>query len=175
MKTDFGLTIIKNKKFSDSRGCFIESWNKEKYKELINFDFVQDNLSFSKKNVLRGLHYQTGFSAQGKLIRVIDGEIYDVAVDINQLSPTYGHWEANILDINTQAFIPIGFAHGFCVLSKTATVLYKVTNYYNKSAERTIIWNDRQLNIDWPIKRPILSAKDKRGIAFKDIWNTSGN
>ena len=157
-----GLIIIEPKVFRDSRGLFYEVYSESKYKEQgVPARFVQDNHSISEKGVLRGLHYQVN-PGQGKLVRVVRGEVFDVAVDIRKGSPTYGKWwglslsEAN----NLQLYVPVGFAHGFCVLSDSAEVLYKCSDYYSPQNERGIIWNDPDLAIDWPIENPMLSEKD---------------
>ncbi len=168
-KTPLGCTLIELEKFYDERGYFYETYNYNNYKEFLKYSFVQDNVSFSKKNVLRGLHFQTAIAAQGKLIQVLSGEIYDVAVDIRLGSPTYGQWEFFILNGETQVFIPPGFAHGFLSL-EDSLVCYKVTNHYNKPYERCIIYNDETLNIQWPIDNLIVSEKDLAGMKFKDIY-----
>ncbi len=159
------VMIIQPRVFSDERGYFSETWNKERYIELgIKEDFVQDNLSYSKKHVLRGLHFQNP-NSQGKLVYVLSGEVFDVAVDIRLNSPTYGEWVGVTLssDNKRQFYIPPGFAHGFCVISESALFAYKCTDKYNQYAEHTIIWNDADLAIDWPIKNPIVSEKDQHG------------
>jgi len=156
-----GLLIIEPKVFSDPRGVFYEVYSESKYNEHGISRFVQDNHSVSKQGVLRGLHYQVN-SGQDKLVRVTQGEIFDVAVDIRKQSPTYGKWWGLSLSEtnNLQLYIPVGFAHGFCVLSESAEVLYKCSDYYSPKDERGILWNDPNLAIDWPIKDPILSEKD---------------
>ena len=157
-----GLIIIEPKVFRDSRGLFYEVYSESKYKEQgVPGPFVQDNHSISEKGVLRGLHYQVN-PGQGKLVRVVRGEIFDVAVDIRKSSPTYGNWWGLSLSEtnNLQLYIPVGFAHGFCVLSDSAEVLYKCSDYYSPQNERGIIWNDPDLAIDWPIENPLLSEKD---------------
>jgi dTDP-4-dehydrorhamnose 3,5-epimerase len=152
--------------FPDERGFFLESYQKEKFRQAgIDADFVQDNHSKSCQGTLRGLHYQIR-QAQGKLVRVIAGEIFDVAVDIRKNSPTFGHWVGVYLSAENKRslWVPIGFAHGFYVTSADAEVLYKATDYYAPQWERSIIWNDPGINIAWPIKvGPILSAKDQMG------------
>jgi dTDP-4-dehydrorhamnose 3,5-epimerase len=158
--------------FADNRGFFFESYNQQKFtdKTGINVKFVQDNHSFSKQNVLRGLHYQV-IQPQGKLVRVVVGSIFDVAVDIRRSSPTFGKWVGCELSAENklQLWIPPGFAHGFLVLSEVAEVLYKTTEYYNPQGDRCILWNDPDLAIDWHLSAsPILSAKDKAGKAFKN-------
>jgi dTDP-4-dehydrorhamnose 3,5-epimerase len=152
---------------SDNRGFFFESYHQKRFEEAIGrkVSFVQDNHSRSCKGVLRGLHYQIAHP-QGKLVRVIHGEVFDVAVDIRRQSSTFGKWVGSILsaDNKQQFWLPGGFAHGFLVLSDTAEVLYKVTDYYDPSDERCIVWNDRGLAIDWPLSTaPILSRKDAEG------------
>jgi dTDP-4-dehydrorhamnose 3,5-epimerase len=158
-----GLTLIKPRAFSDNRGFFIESYKKSIFKENgIIEDFVQDNQSFSKKNVLRGLHFQTDPHAQGKLVRCISGEIQDVAVDIRRDSPTFLQWYSIVLSAENKAmlYVPAGFAHGFLTLSETAEILYKVTHEYVASADSGIIWNDPDISIEWICSEPILSEKD---------------
>ncbi|MBD2454937.1 dTDP-4-dehydrorhamnose 3,5-epimerase [Nostoc sp. FACHB-87] len=165
------ILLIEPQVFSDSRGFFFESYNQQKFTDKLDhpFNFVQDNHSFSKKNVLRGLHYQI-IQPQGKLVRAIVGSIFDVAVDVRKSSPTFGQWVGYELSAENkrQLWIPPGFAHGFLVLSEVAEVLYKTTDYYAPQGDRTILWNDPDLAIDWPIQEPpILSAKDSNGQAFK--------
>ena len=165
-----GLLILEPKVFSDARGFFLESYNERTMAQAgIAERFVQDNHSFSAPNVVRGLHYQV--RPQGKLIRVPVGEILDVAVDLRRSSPTFGQWYAvNLSDTSKQMlWIPPGFAHGFRVLSEGAHVLYKATDFYDPSAERTIAWNDATLKIDWQLAdAPIVSAKDSVGVAFRE-------
>lgn len=165
------VVLIAPKVFGDDRGYFYESWNRRTLAGLgIEADFVQDNHSRSQKNVLRGLHYQIEH-AQGKLIRVIAGEVFDVAVDLRRSSPTFGKWAAFTLsaDDKQMAWIPPGFAHGFCVTSDSAEFLYKTTDYWNPAHERTLLWNDPALGIPWPIAgAPILAAKDAAGIPLAD-------
>jgi len=156
------VVIIEPKLFKDSRGYFFESYQVEKYDEIINSaKFVQDNFSRSSQNVLRGLHYQLQ-KPQGKLVWVVSGKAFDVAVDIRQGSPTFGQHVTAILDGEThrQMYIPPGFAHGFCVLSPEVNFCYKCTDYYDPAGERGLRWDDPQLNIDWPIDKPLLSDKD---------------
>ncbi|NEU74131.1 dTDP-4-dehydrorhamnose 3,5-epimerase [Hassallia byssoidea VB512170] len=158
--------------FADNRGFFLESYNHQKFidKTGINVKFVQDNHSYSKQNVLRGLHYQI-VQPQGKLVRAVVGNIFDVAVDIRRSSPTFGQWVGCELSAENkcQLWIPPSFAHGFLVLSEVAEVLYKTTNYYNPQGDRSILWNDPDLAIDWHLTAPpILSAKDQAAKAFKD-------
>ena len=155
--------IIEPKVFGDERGFFLETFQSDRYAELagISLPFVQDNHSRSSKGVLRGLHFQKT-KPQGKLVRVVRGEVYDVAVDIRSGSATYGQWEAVILseENKTQFWVPPGFAHGFVVLSETADFEYKCTDYYDPSDEGSLLWNDPDLNIPWPIDNPKLSEKD---------------
>ena len=158
-----GLLVVQPDVFLDERGYFFESFNKEKYVDGgINFSFVQDNISKSKKGTVRGLHYQVGESAQGKLCSVIVGKVLDIAVDIRFGSPTFGKYYS--LELNeekkNQLWIPPGFAHGFSVLSDDAIFSYKCTNIYNKQAERSILYNDEMLKIDWKVEMPIVSPKD---------------
>ncbi len=154
--------------FGDERGFFFESFNQRTFEQAIGspVSFVQDNHSRSARNVLRGLHYQIS-QPQGKLVRVVVGEVYDVAVDIRRSSPTFGKWVGAILSAenNHQLWIPQGFAHGFLVLSETAEFLYKTTDYYAPEHERCIAWNDPQLAIQWPLEQaPSLSCKDSQGL-----------
>jgi dTDP-4-dehydrorhamnose 3,5-epimerase len=163
--------VLEPRVFHDERGFFLESYNEKVFAETgIRERFVQDNHSFSTRNVLRGLHYQVE-QVQGKLVRVPDGEILDVAVDLRRSSPWFGKWTAvRLSGQNKQMlWIPAGFAHGFCVLSDAAHVLYKSTGYYAPQCERTIVWNDPELNIKWELEAdPIVSAKDQRGVALRD-------
>jgi dTDP-4-dehydrorhamnose 3,5-epimerase len=166
-----GLLAIEPKIFGDSRGFFLESYNKKRYEEAgITDDFCQDNLSFSRRGVLRGLHVQNP-NPQGKLVSVIQGEVYDVAVDIRKGSPTFGKWYGLVLSAErkNQLFVPKGFAHGFCVLSETALFSYKCSDFYNVKAEICLKWNDPSIGIEWPIRDPELSAKDSEGLLLKDI------
>jgi dTDP-4-dehydrorhamnose 3,5-epimerase len=167
-----GLLIIQPSIFNDDRGYFFESYNKERYQEFgIPLEFVQDNISKSKIGTVRGLHYQVGEKAQGKLCQVIEGEVLDVAVDIRFGSPTFGKHFSLILnsELKNQLWIPVGFAHGFSVLSDEAIFSYKCTNYYSKADERAILFNDPDLKIDWKIENPIVSEKDLTAVKFKDI------
>ena len=166
-----GVLLIQPAVYSDPRGRFFESFQKERYKEIgIKEEFVQDNQSVSLKNTIRGLHYRVS-PEQAKLVRVIKGEVFDVVVDIRSQSPTFGQWRGYTLsDSNCrQIYIPVGFAHGFCVLSETAEFLYKVSEYYSAEKEKGIMWNDRDIGIKWPTSKPILSEKDKTNPALKDI------
>ncbi len=154
--------------FGDDRGFFFESFNQKLFEQATGLkrEFVQDNHSRSQRGVLRGLHYQLSPKAQGKLVRVVQGEVFDVAVDIRKNSPAFGQWTAATLsaDNKQQLWIPEGFAHGFLTLSETAEVLYKTTDYYVPEYERCIVWNDKEVNIRWPLRDdPVLSGKDQRG------------
>lgn len=166
------VMLIKPQMFGDERGFFFESFNQARFEEAIgkSVQFVQDNHSRSLKNVLRGLHYQIK-QPQGKLVRVVQGEVFDVAVDLKKSSNTFGKWVGVILSAKNkrQLWIPEGFAHGFFVLSESAELLYKTTDYYAPDFERCIHWNDATLNIAWPPGvRPILSGKDTRGTSFDE-------
>ena len=160
------LIIIENKVFKDERGYFTETYNETDFFEIgINNKFVQDNESYSKQGTLRGLHFQNKFP-QGKLVRVTEGEVFDVAVDLRKESSTYGKWFGVYLnnDNKRQFFVPEGFAHGFLVMSEYAKFNYKCTNFYNPNYEDGIIWNDKTVNVDWPthkVKEIIISDKDK--------------
>ncbi len=166
-----GVVILEPRVFGDQRGFFLESYNERAFAELgIEERFVQDNHSSSRRNVLRGLHYQIKHP-QGKLVRVVEGEVLDVAVDVRRNSPTFGRWEAVRLsgENKRMLWIPVGFAHGFRVISESAQVLYKATDYYAPEYERTLAWNDPDLEIDWALEGdPIVSAKDQRGVALRD-------
>lgn len=167
-----GLLIIESNVFEDDRGYFFESYNKMRYHEAgLNFDFVQDNISKSKKGAVRGLHYQVGEFAQGKLCQVILGEVLDVAVDIRFNSPTFGkHVSVILSEANKKQFwLPPGFAHGFSVLSDEAIFSYKCTQVYDKESERGILYSDPDLAIDWKIDDPIVSVKDQNACRFKEI------
>ena len=172
-KTDIeGLIIIEPQIFKDSRGAFFESWNAKKFKQLgINEDFVQDNQSVSSKGVLRGLHFQNPPYAQAKLVRVIEGSVLDVAVDLRKNSPTYGKHVSVILSEqnNKSFFIPKGFAHGFLSLEDNTVFNYKCSDYYNKESEGSLLWNDEDLKIDWQIDNPLVSKKDLQGDFFKNF------
>jgi len=166
------ILLIEPEVFGDDRGFFFESFNQNKFEEAIGkkVNFVQDNHSKSLKGVLRGLHYQLTPMAQGKLVRVIQGEVFDVAVDLRKSSLTFGKWVGEVLsaDNKKQIWIPEGFAHGFVTLSDTADFLYKTTNFYSKEYERTINWNDKTIGISWPIKDVSLSAKDELAQSFEE-------
>lgn len=158
------VLLLEPKIFGDERGFFFESFNARTFNQVIGRDvtFVQDNHSRSRQGVLRGLHYQLSPAAQGKLVRCVSGEVFDVAVDLRQSSPTFGQWVGTRLSAenNRQMWIPEGFAHGFAVLSEVADFLYKTTDYYTPALERCIAWNDAEIGIAWPISAPILSSKD---------------
>ncbi len=168
------VMVVEPKVFGDARGFFYESFNQQAFNAATgtNLEFVQDNHSRSSKGVLRGLHYQLPPNAQGKLVRVVRGAVWDVAVDIRKDSPTFGQWVAETLteDNHKQFWIPPGFAHGFVVLSDTADFLYKTTNYYAPQSDRGIAWNDPDLGIQWPDlgMEFVLSDKDQKQSAFKD-------
>lgn len=167
-----GLFVIKPNVFEDDRGYFFESYNKNSFKQVgLDLDFVQDNQSLSQKGVLRGLHFQNPPHAQGKLVRVITGAVLDVAVDIRSNSPTYGKWFGEELTEQNKwmMYIPEGFAHGFLTLQNNTIFSYKCTNFYNKNSEDCILWNDKDLNINWNVTSPLLSEKDLQGKIFKDF------
>ena len=176
-----GLILLSTNKYSDNRGFFLESWNELEWRKILkdngqNFSkFVQDNHSWSTKGVLRGMHYQTNPYSQGKLIRCIKGEIFDVAIDIRLNSPTFGRWVGIYLsgENNMQLWIPSGFAHGFLTLSDQADVMYKVTEFWNKGCERILNWQDPSIDIQWPIENTVnsiqLSTKDKNASFLADL------
>lgn len=160
-----GLTLIEPQVYPDVRGVFIELYKHSEFMRAgIKEHFVQENYSFSKKDVIRGLHYQLGPTAQGKLVRCLHGEIFDIAADVQQHSPTYRKWEGVTLssDNRRQLYIPAGYAHGFCVLSDSAEVVYLCTEEYDPSIEQGIRWDDPLLAIPWPISKPILSDRDRQ-------------
>lgn len=157
------VVLIEAQAFEDERGFFMESFKESAFSSFgMDSRFVQDNLSHSRKGVLRGLHYQKSPKAQAKLVGVIRGEVFDAAVDIRKGSPTYGQWVGEILSSanHRMLYMPVGFAHGLCVLSDEADVFYKVTEEYAREEERGVIWNDPDIGIEWPVKGPILSKKD---------------
>jgi dTDP-4-dehydrorhamnose 3,5-epimerase len=165
-----GLLIIEPKVFGDARGYFLESWNRNRYREAgLDADFVQDNVSFSRRGTLRGLHFQNP-KPQGKLLQVLMGEVFDVAVDIRRSSPTFGRWHGLVLSAENkrQFYIPPGFAHGFAVLSETTLFQYKCTEFYSPKDEMAILWNDPEIGIDWPLKEPLLSERDAKGLRVRD-------
>ena len=166
------LLIFEPQVFGDARGFLLESWNARRFCDAVgsNISFVQDNHSRSRRGVLRGLHYQIK-QPQGKLVRVATGRVFDAAVDLRKSSPTFGRWAGAELsgDNHRQLWIPAGFAHGFLVLSDSADFLYKTTDYYAPQHERSVLWNDPAIGIDWPTDgEPTLSAKDKAGVLLRD-------
>jgi dTDP-4-dehydrorhamnose 3,5-epimerase len=169
-----GAWLLKPKVFGDSRGFFLESWNRETFRGLdLDLDFVQDNHSRSSKNVLRGLHYQSGETAQGKLVWVTSGTVFDVLVDLRKSSPTFGVWDGYVLNTEThdRLYVPPGCAHGFLVMSDVADFHYKATMPYAPATERDLRWNDPDLAIDWPIEiglQPVVSVKDAEAASFAD-------
>ena len=167
------LLIIEPEIYRDERGFFFESFNRKKFINALGeeINFVQDNFSHSKKGILRGLHYQLSPKAQGKLVQVLRGAVFDVAVDLRKNSPTFARWYGLELSSknNKQFWIPSGFAHGFFVLSENVDFLYKTTEYYSPELERSIIWNDPSLNIDWPSHNPKLSTKDAIAPLFSNL------
>jgi dTDP-4-dehydrorhamnose 3,5-epimerase len=171
-KTDLpGVLLIEPRVFKDSRGFFMETFHQKKYAEAgIDHAFIQDNYSHSTRGTLRGLHYQLEHP-QAKLVYVIKGEIYDVAVDIRRGSPGFGKWTGQYLSCKNrrQIFVPEGFAHGFCVISETADVLYKTTDLYKPDDEYGVLWSDPTIGIDWPVEVPIVSDKDKQFPGLQDV------
>ena len=167
-----GVLLIEPDVFRDDRGFFLETYNEEKYtREGLSARFVQDNHSKSKRGTLRGLHAQLR-KPQGKLVRAIEGEIFDVAVDVRRGSPTFGKWFGETLSAENfrQLYIPPGFVHGFCVLSDTAQVEYKCTDFYDPGGELSVLWNDPDIGIDWPLEgEPLLSGKDAAGLRLADV------
>ncbi|WP_139558119.1 dTDP-4-dehydrorhamnose 3,5-epimerase [Methylotetracoccus oryzae] len=166
-----GVLLIEPRVFGDSRGYFFESWNRQRYREQgVEIDFVQDNLSYSERGVLRGLHCQQPYG-QGKLVQVLEGEVFDVAVDIRRGSPTFGKSVSVYLSAENrrQLYIPPGFAHGFGVTSPHALFSYKCTDAYHPECEFTVLWNDPALALEWPIANPSLSDKDVKGLRLQDI------
>ena len=166
-----GVLIVEPDVFGDSRGFFMESWNQRRYGEQgVPTEFVQDNLSRSGKGILRGLHFQNP-NPQGKLVSVLDGEVYDVAVDLRRESKTFGKWWGTTLSSvdKRQLYLPPGFAHGFCVLSESCLFHYKCTGYYDPKSEITLLWNDPEIGIQWPIEAPVLSEKDRKGLKLSEI------
>jgi len=166
-----GVCVIEPAVYGDARGYFFESFHAAKYAELgIDARFVQTNVSRSARGVLRGLHHQWP-NPQGKLVSVLEGEVYDVAVDIRRGSPTFGQWEAAMLTASNhrQLWIPEGFAHGFCVVSDAATFMYQCTALYDPAADACVRWNDAAIGIDWPVAEPVLSAKDEKAPLLADV------
>lgn len=157
--------------YGDTRGFFLELWNRRRYTEIgIDVDFVQDNVSLSSQGILRGLHFQNP-NAQGKLVQVLQGEVFDVVVDLRRSSPTFGQWEGFSLDGDTkrQVYVPPGCAHGFAVLSASALFHYKCTSFYSPKDELSVRWDDPDIGIRWPLSQPILSAKDQNAPRLRDI------
>lgn len=167
-----GVLVLQPKVFEDARGYFFESYNRNLFlKAGLDLNFVQDNQSLSQKGVLRGLHFQNNPHAQGKLVRVITGAVFDVAVDIRKSSPTYGQWFGMELteENKTMMYIPEGFAHGFATLRDNTIFSYKCTNFYNKASEDCLLWNDPDIGITWNIENPLLSEKDLQGKRIKNF------
>lgn len=165
------VRVIEPRIYRDERGAFYETWHEQRYAAFgVNESFVQDNISRSGRGVLRGLHFQHP-NGQGKLVQVLEGEVFDVAVDVRAGSPTFGQWAGVTLssDNGLQCWIPQGFAHGFCVTSERAVFAYKCTAYYDPGSEHTLRWNDPDVGIDWPVAKPELSAKDRDGALLKDL------
>jgi dTDP-4-dehydrorhamnose 3,5-epimerase len=166
-----GLCIVEPKVFGDARGFFMETWNERRYREAgLEASFVQDNLSVSRRGILRGLHFQNPAS-QGKLVSVLQGEVFDVAVDLRRSSPTFGKWHATRLsgENKLQFYVPPGFAHGFQVLSETAMFHYKCTEFYSPNDELTLRWDDPDVRVQWPQPDPLLSERDAQGLRLRDI------
>jgi dTDP-4-dehydrorhamnose 3,5-epimerase len=171
-----GLKLVKPRIFEDDRGSFVETYREDRYREAgIDARFVQDNHSRSRRGTLRGLHFQTS-PGQAKLLRVVSGEVFDVAVDIRPDSPTFGRWEGVRLDgrEHHQVYLPVGFAHGFCVLSETADVLYKVSSFYDPSTESGFRWDDAEVAIRWPIDTPVVSPRDAKAMSFAALRRVLG-
>lgn len=167
-----GVLVLQPKVFEDARGYFFESYNRNLFLKVgLDLNFVQDNQSLSQKGVLRGLHFQNNPHAQGKLVRVITGAVFDVAVDIRKSSPTYGKWFGMELteENKTMMYIPEGFAHGFATLRDNTIFSYKCTNFYNKASEDCLLWNDPDIGINWNIENPLLSEKDLQGKRIKNF------
>lgn len=166
-----GIIVFKPKVFSDNRGSFYESWKNDVYQKAgIQEIFIQDDISYSVKNVIRGLHFQKGEKAQAQLVTILFGKVFDVCVDIRKNSPTFGQHISFELDYKEplQIYMPPGIAHGFCVISEQAILHYKCTKYYAPNQEGGIIWNDKELKIDWPTDSPIISRKDSENMTFSD-------
>lgn len=172
-----GVQIIELESYEDERGYFLESWNQQKYSKAgIAGPFVQDNLSFSKRDVLRGLHFQRP-RAQGKLVTVLDGEVFDVAIDLRPESQSFGKWlGVHLTSTNhLQLYIPGGFAHGFLTISDTALFCYKCTDFYSPESEFTLRWDDKNVGIRWPVNSPIVSQKDQTGLSLNDVVRLNQN
>lgn len=168
------IVLVEARRFADDRGVFAETYKRSAFSAHgIRETFVQDNLSHSRRGVLRGLHYQKHPKAQAKLVTVLRGEVFDVAVDLRRGSPTYGRWVGLTLSAEPfrMLYVPTGFAHGFCVLSESADVVYKVTEEYAPDLDRGIIWNDPEIGIEWPVAEPILSAKDAQLPSLREADN----
>lgn len=165
-----GVLLLEPRVFTDERGRFLEAWSERRYREArVPGPFVQDNVSVSRRGVVRGLHYQAP-RPQGKLVSVLRGAVYDVAVDVRAGSETFGRWVGvELSDDGRQLYIPEGFAHGFAALSEEVVLSYKCTDYYLPEADRVVLWNDPALGIDWPVEVPILSEKDRAGIPLADV------
>jgi dTDP-4-dehydrorhamnose 3,5-epimerase len=166
-----GLLIIEPKVFGDARGFFLESYNERRYREAgVNAAFVQDNVSFSRRGILRGLHFQNP-NPQGKLLQVLQGEVFDVAVDVRRGSPTFGKWHGLVLSSENrrQFYIPAGFAHGFLVTSDTALFQYKCTELYSPKDEMAVRWDDPAIGIQWPMNDPLISERDSKALRLQDI------
>ena len=166
-----GLLIIEPKVFGDARGFFLETWHEQRYREAgLDLHFVQDTVSSSRRGTIRGMHFQNP-KAQAKLVWVMDGEVFDVAVDLRRSSPTFGRWHGlNLSSQNRlQFYVPPGFAHGFAVLSETALFTYKCTEFYSPKDELTLSWDDQDIGVKWPFSGPLLSEKDKNGVRLKDL------
>jgi len=166
-----GVLLIEPSVFEDKRGFFMETYQQKKYMDSgIKSNFIQDNLSFSVRGTLRGLHYQLPHT-QAKLVHVIEGEIFDVTVDIRSGSPSFAKWTGVHLsgENRRQLYIPEGFAHGFCVLSETAIFMYKCSDFYSPDSERGILWSDPDIGVDWPVENPVLSKKDRNYDYLKDV------
>lgn len=166
-----GVILLEPTLFGDERGYFLESWNRRRYEEIgIAANFVQDNISFSENGILRGLHFQNP-QPQGKLVQVLQGAVFDVAVDIRVGSPHFGRWYGETLSSanHLQLYVPEGFAHGFCVISETALFAYKCTDFYHSKTEFSVRWDDPDLGIKWPLEKASLSEKDQKAVRLKDI------
>lgn len=166
-----GLLRVQPDVFGDERGFFQETWHQRRYAEVgLDRQFVQDNLSWSRRGILRGLHFQNP-GPQGKLVYVLQGEVFDVAVDVRADSPTFGQWYGETLSAENhrQLFVPEGFAHGFCVTSETALFAYKCTGFYDPGSEHSLLWNDPDIGIRWPLEQPELSPKDRQGRPLGDF------
>jgi dTDP-4-dehydrorhamnose 3,5-epimerase len=164
------LLIIEPKVFGDARGFFLETWNRKRYREAgLDADFVQDNVSFSRRGILRGLHFQNP-NPQGKLLQVLLGEVFDVAVDVRRSSPTFGKWHGLMLSAENkrQFHIPPGFAHGFAVVGDTALFHYKCTEFYSPKDEVSIRWDDPEIGIEWPVKEPLVSERDAKALRLRE-------